>query len=81
MTDDDNLTPVSALRSLAIAAPIWARESPEIGFTSTGAREWRYRCKFLSTSALMPIAWLLADGWHVTIDRATRGLVVRFSKS
>ncbi|MFE7844889.1 hypothetical protein ACFUTX_06770 [Microbacterium sp. NPDC057407] len=74
------MTPVEALRALGIAPPIWAREAPEIGFTRAGRKEWRYRAKFLATSAIVPVAHLIVEGWDVVLDRDPAGLIIRISK-
>lgn len=72
--------PVSTLKAIGIRPPIWAMEPPEIGLTRSGRREWRYGGKFLATSALIPIAHLITEGWDVIIDRAPSGLTIRFNR-
>lgn len=71
MFDSRNETPMDTLRRVGVTPGDWTNH-PGRSFEREGRAYWEITVKWLNTTALRDIAFLITEGWAVSINAAAQ---------
>ncbi|GAA3941930.1 hypothetical protein [Microbacterium soli] len=73
-------TPMETLRRLGVAPGEWTRH-PGRSFEIEGRPHWEINTKWMNSTALRDVAFLITEGWAVSVRAgAQRTIIVRITR-